>query len=74
MLKFCTFNYFINIMRISKWMKGKCIIVGGRRVVYRRGLVRMGVDCLDWTCGYVSGYVSKEKYEHMIDKIFEGVE
>lgn len=34
----------------------------------------MGVDCLDWTCGYVSGYVSKEKYEHMIDKIFEGVE
>ena len=33
-----------------------------------------GVGCLDWTCGYCSGQVGKEKYDYMIDKIFEGVE
>lgn len=73
MLKFCTFNYFINIMRISKWMKGKCIIVGDRRV-YDRGRFVRGVDCLDWTCGYCCGQVSKERYEYVIGRIFEGVE
>lgn len=73
MLKFCTFNYFVNIMRVSKWMKGKCVIVGDRVVVYGGKFVR-GVNCSDWTCGYCSGHVSKERYNYVIDKIFEGVD
>ena len=48
-------------MRISK-----CIIVGDKFV--------RGVGCLDWTCGYCCEQVSKERYDYMIDKIFEGVE
>ena len=35
-------------MRISKWRMGKCVIAGGRIVVYGGRFVR-GVDCLDWS-------------------------
>lgn len=52
-------------MRVSKRIKGKCI---GR--VYDRGRFVRGVNCSDWT----GGQVSKERYDYVMDRIFEGVE